>query len=109
MFTYYNLRRKKLSFSYAIPFNFTRDNDYYTGDSEYNLLKRRDYVLVRFLNGGDDYDCLQTIDLKIGNQHSLRQQLDNVNKFLMIPLNVMTPISWQTLQETNSASTHSNF
>lgn len=54
MFTYYNLRRKKLSFSYAIPFNFTRDNDYYTGDSEYNLLKRRDYVLVRFLNGGDD-------------------------------------------------------
>ena len=53
MFTYYNLRRKKLSFSYAIPFNFTRDNDYYTGDSEYNLLKRRDYVLVRFLNGGD--------------------------------------------------------
>lgn len=51
MFTYYNLRRKKLSFSYAIPFNFTRDNDYYTGDSEYNLLKRRDYVLVRFLNG----------------------------------------------------------
>ena len=81
MFTYYNLRRKKLSFSYAIPFNFTRNNDYYTGDSEYNLLKRRDYVLVRFLNGGDDYDCLQTIDLKIGNQHSLRQQLDNVNKF----------------------------
>lgn len=81
MFTYYNLRRKKLSFSYAIPFNFTRDNDYYTGDSEYNLLQRRDYVLVRFLNGGDDYDCLQTIDLKIGNQHSLRQQLDNVNKF----------------------------
>ena len=81
MFTYYNLRRKKLSFSYAIPFNFTRDNDYYTGDSEYNLLKRRDYVLVRFLNGGDEYDCLQTIDLKIGNQHSLRQQLDNVNKF----------------------------
>lgn len=81
MFTYYNLRRKKLSFSYAIPFNFTRDNDYYTGDSEYNLLKRRDYVLVRFLNGGDDYDCLQTIDLKIGNQHSLWQQLNNVNKF----------------------------
>lgn len=40
MFTYYNLRRKKLSFSYAIPFNFTRDNDYYTGDSEYNLLKK---------------------------------------------------------------------
>lgn len=38
-------------------------------------------MLVRFLNGGDDYDCLQTIDLKIGNQHSLRQQLDNVNKF----------------------------
>lgn len=51
MFTYYNLGRKKLSFSYAILFNFTRNNDYYTGDSEYNLLKRRDYVLVRFLNG----------------------------------------------------------
>ena len=40
MFTYYNLRRKKLSFSYVIQFNFTRDNDYYTGDSEYNLLKK---------------------------------------------------------------------
>lgn len=81
MFTYYNLRRKKLSFSYAIPFNFTRGDDYYTGDSEYSLLKRRDCVLARFLNGGADYDCLQIIDLKIENQHSLLQQLDNVNKF----------------------------
>ena len=44
MFTYYNLRRKKLSFSYAIPFNFTRDNDYYTGDSECKYAALRVYA-----------------------------------------------------------------
>lgn len=81
MFTNYDVRRKKLSFSYNIPYEFTHDNDYYTGDSEYNLLKRRDVVRVRFLNDGDDYDCLQTIDHKIGDQHYLWKRLDNVNGF----------------------------
>ena len=43
-----------------------------------NVIKENDGCIC---DANTNYDCLQTIDLKIGNQHSLWQQLDNVNKF----------------------------
>lgn len=81
MFTNYDVRRKKLSFSYDIPYEFSHSDEFYTGESERNLLKRRDDALIKFLNGDCDDNYLKSIDRAIDDQRFLRNQLDNVNTF----------------------------
>ena len=81
MFTDYNVRRWKLSFSYEIPYEFTYGDDFYTGKSERNLLKRRDDACVKFLNGDCDYNYLKSIECDIDDQRFLHKRLNNVNEF----------------------------
>ena len=86
MFTDYNVRRKKLSFSYTIQFKFN-DDYFYTDKSENSLLKKRTAAFVRFLSGGCSYEYIEKIDRELKHQHYLYQSLDNVNNFSKDSLN----------------------
>lgn len=66
MFTDYNVGRRKLSFSYNIPYRFPKNSELAIGERA--LLQQRANTLVKYLNGRCDYDAIEDVDRQINNQ-----------------------------------------
>lgn len=75
MFTNYNVRRKKLSFSYNIPYRFPKNSELAIGEKA--LLQQRSNLLVRYLNGQCMYERIEDIDKKINHQRYVNSQRGN--------------------------------
>lgn len=69
MFTNYDVRRKKLSFSYNVPYRFPKNSELAIGERA--LLQQRSKLLVKYLNGQCAYDAIEDIDKKINHQRDV--------------------------------------
>lgn len=79
MFTDYNVRRKKLSFSYNIPYRFPKNSELAIGERA--LLQQRSKLLVKYLNGQCAYDAIEDIDKQINHQRDVNNHSNNVVLF----------------------------
>lgn len=75
MFTNYDVRRKKLSFSYNIPYRFPKNSELAIGERA--LLQQRSKLLVKYLNGQCAYDAIEDVDGQINNQRYVNNYRGN--------------------------------
>lgn len=75
MFTNYDVRRKKLSFSYNIPYRFPKNSELAIGERA--LLQQRSKLLVKYLNGQCAYDAIEDVDRQINNQRYVNNHRGN--------------------------------
>lgn len=79
MFTDYNVRRRKLSFSYNIPYRFPKNSELAIGENA--LLQQRSNLLVKYLNGQCVYENITDIDKKISHQRYVNNHNGNCYLF----------------------------
>lgn len=79
MFTNYDVRRKKLSFSYDIPYRFPKNSELVIGENA--LLQQRSNLLVKYLNGQCMYEHITDIDRKINRQRYVNNHRGNCYLF----------------------------
>lgn len=75
MFTNYDVGRKKLSFSYNIPYRFPKNSELAIGENA--LLHQRSNLLVKYLNGQCTYDAIEDIDKQINRQCDVNNHSSN--------------------------------
>lgn len=75
MFTNYDVRRKKLRFSYNIPCRFPKKSELAIGERA--LLQQRSKLLVKYLNGQCAYDAIEDVDRQISNQRYVNNYRGN--------------------------------